>query len=278
MKILVLGKNSRLFRAFNEKLGSNYSFICFTRRPNASNEYGYDLSDTDIYELLKTSGVNTCINCLGHLSRNSDLDTASKHREILNIVFRFIDIMNKIDKSNWIELSSSTQYDFSSAVPVVKPRSLYSKYKCVGLQMLKLSENISLKEMVIFNVYGIPSLRIGIIDDIYRSLKEKTNLSLGPGTESLDFIHVEDVITAIHEVLLRSSKFRGNETFWIGSGLSITLKEMAYRIASYYGFEDLNQLKWSSLSISPSSNFSLAPSNIENFSWKPAVTLSLHEI
>lgn len=86
----------------------------------------------------------------------------------------------------------------------------------------------------IFSAYG-PGLRKQIFWDLHRKLVEKNEISLfGTGAEGRDYIHINDIISAL-ELVAESGE---SGIYNLGNGVPVTAAEIAWIYKNHYGLTE----------------------------------------
>jgi len=89
------------------------------------------------------------------------------------------------------------------------------------------------------NSYGSPVFKENncwwlVINDLCKTAIEKNEIRLkSDGSSQRDFIHGNDVVRAI-DSLVKSENIKGNNTFHIASGQTLTILELAHKVKSVY--------------------------------------------
>jgi UDP-glucose 4-epimerase len=140
--------------------------------------------------------------------------------------------------------SSASVYGQPKFLPMVEDMELYpitpycvSKLACEGLLKFFSRQDLSFIALRYFNVYGI-----GQRNDAYYTsviIRFAKNVALGSpplingkGDQSMDFVYVDDVVDA--NILALRSKV-SNEIFNVGTGVSTSVNDLAYKIIELSG-------------------------------------------
>ena len=114
-----------------------------------------------------------------------------------------------------------------------KPISKYGKNKLkITKNALEIFKKNSFPIIVIrlFQVYGSADNENKIIPYVISNFKKDKTLNLTKGDQTRDFCHVNDVINAIILVLRSKNKKIIGKIFNVGSGKSITIKNLVNKI------------------------------------------------
>jgi len=111
------------------------------------------------------------------------------------------------------------------------PVNLYASTKQAYEDILKYyisAYGINVTTLVLFDTYGPNDPRNKVINLFYKALKNGDTLSLSPGEQLIDIVHVDDVIAAfIIAAEQISNQIVGHISYGISSGLPITLKKLS---------------------------------------------------
>jgi len=152
-------------------------------------------------------------------------------------------LKNKI--KNIVAISSAAVYGESKKLPVsetspLQPMSPYGQSK---MQMEKILEEYAIKyrlniiNLRLFNVYGKnqSAAYAGVITKfIYNIKNNKPLVIFGDGSNTRDFISIEDAVYSIHKSIEHLENKRGN-AYNIASGESISIIDLAKLLLSISG-------------------------------------------
>jgi nucleoside-diphosphate-sugar epimerase len=148
---------------------------------------------------------------------------------------RVLDTIRKYQPAcRYIHISSAAVYGNPKQLPVredasLAPMSPYGWHKLISEQLCQEYSSIySLRIAIVrpFSVYG-PGLRKQLFWDLHTKIKAASNNSIelfGTGSESRDFIHVRDLVAAIH-LILEKGALRG-EVYNAAAGIETTIREV----------------------------------------------------
>jgi GDP-L-fucose synthase len=90
----------------------------------------------------------------------------------------------------------------------------------------------------------------------------------GTGKPKREFLHVDDLAKAI---IICMEKYNSNGPINIGSGIDLTISELAAKIATSVGFEGV--IKWDVSKVDGTPQKVLDVQKISNLGWKPSISL-----
>lgn len=252
MKLVVTGSAGFIGQNFVLKaLDEGYDVVGIDLKPKPS------IFECERYEHFQFSVTNQCklelafqdADACVHLAAQTSVAT-SKNRPIetldVNLIgtINVIDAMKKQRNGQIIFASSASIYGSTDILPISEnhnknPQSPYAISKLLGeIYANRIAQISDLNTVCLrfFNVYGMkPTNSLndsGVIGQFIQECKSRNVLSInGKGTQTRDFIHVDDVVDSI----MRSLKYKGSATFNIGSGVEISIKELAKMISNLAG-------------------------------------------
>jgi len=121
-----------------------------------------------------------------------------------------------------------------------KPISVYGKSKLMMENLIKeFSQTSNLDSMILrlFNIYGEGQSDVyaGVIKKFVSDAKENMPIIIyGKGDQTRDFIHVNDLIEFILKAVKKVDGSKA-EVFNIGTGITISIKELSKEIFSIFG-------------------------------------------
>lgn len=236
MKVLIIGSNgfigSNLLAYFKEKgfatvagcdvqVGEDPSYFCFHKE-----EKGFD-------SLFQKHVFDCCINCSGAASVPDSLKNPLQDFELNTLnVFKMLEAIRLHQPScKFLNLSSAAVYGNPKTLPVsemdeLAPVSPYGLHKMQAEQLCKSFFDywqIPTCSLRIFSAYG-PGLKKQLFWDLYqKSLKSDKVELFGTGSETRDFIFIEDIMQAI-KLVIQTLPFRG-ECINIANGHQSPIRE-----------------------------------------------------
>lgn len=210
LRITVIDNNSRVSPNFIKLNGVNY----ITK---------------DVKELHKIKNIN--VDVVIHLA--ATVSTEQCDKEVLSSLEN--NIISTVSVLEFCRKQKVKILIFSSTAAVyTKQKNNYgiSKYICEHLIKQSTTKSVILR---FFNVYGPGSHNSGIytpvIDKFIELKKQNKQLTIYyPGTQTRDFIHVQDICQLIYNVLKTNIKFK-SKTFDVCTGKSVKIKKIAKLIS-----------------------------------------------
>lgn len=158
------------------------------------------------------------------------------------------DLLERFSFDKIIYTSSCAIYGDQPTLPITEnslpnPPSVYGAQKLMSEKYVHFTRMHSKRVSVclrLFNVYGELQSKAGsypnVIASFLRSLNTKGYIEVtGDGTQSRDFVYVDDVINAL---LLASEISSGNFIFNVGTGVQTPILEVAKTLSSDIRFID----------------------------------------
>lgn len=193
------------------------------------------IPSTAFNTLLAESSPDVLINCAGCASVGLSITNPSlDYYANTVLVFELLEAVRLHAPScRFIMLSSAAVYGNPRILPINEcqkrePVSPYGFHKLQAEMLcLEYASIYGIRTAIarIFSAYG-PGLRRQVIWDIYRkSTIDSTIELMGTGDETRDFIHAEDVATAIR-ILAECAECRG-EAYNLASGQEVSIRQLA---------------------------------------------------
>lgn len=238
MKVLIVGINGFIGSHVAEGLSIVGHEVYGIDRTVGTGKYNTEVFDVlcdNISEALRRIRPDVIINCAGQANvPNSIAHPEADLMENTVIVHKILFAINQVGlvKTRFVQLSSAAVYGNPDCLPIsensgMKPLSPYALHKMMAEDIcLYFSKvyDIDVKILRLFSVYG-NGLRKQIFWDLYQKYRESGKLSLiGTGEESRDYIHINDLVSAIRIIVETDSK---NEIWNIASGCEVYIKEVA---------------------------------------------------
>lgn len=155
------------------------------------------------------------------------------------------------------------------------PSYLYAATKTAFHSILKYYQHIigfKVVNVIPYTVYGQVDTQPKIIDIIYGSFFSKNPMSMSGGHQTLDFIHILDVVffycLLVEQVQVIANQW---EDYHLGTGSGSTLREIAQLISKKLGLPE--NISWGKLPYrTRDTMYAVAPiaKIINHFNWKPA--------
>jgi UDP-glucose 4-epimerase len=202
---------------------------------NLKNYFQLQLPDAKLSEIVKHYEVEACIHCAGRASISESVSDPAP--DFYNGVPATFEILNAFrlhsPNGKFVFLSSAAVYGNPASLPIsetalVIPISPYGFHKLqCELLCKEFSQVYGLRtaNLRIFSAYG-PGLGRQVVWDIFQKAQTNPVLSLqGTGNESRDFVHAEDISSAIMTVV-KNGLFEG-EVYNVASGREVKIFELA---------------------------------------------------
>ncbi|WP_395052140.1 NAD-dependent epimerase/dehydratase family protein [Flavobacterium sp.] len=199
------------------------------------NYFQIEATNSDYHFLFENNQINVCINCSGAASVPLSLNFPLRDFNLNTVnVFKILEAIKMYQPTcKFINLSSAAVYGNPASLPIkensfLKPLSPYGIHK---LQSEEICQefydfyNIPTCSLRIFSAYG-NGLKKQLFWDLYQKFNTKSVIELfGTGKETRDFIHVNDIINAIH-LVINNSNFQA-EKINIANGKEYTIGEIS---------------------------------------------------
>ncbi len=156
-----------------------------------------------------------------------------------NILFgnHLLEAMVASDVKNFINTSTSWEhYENKDYSPV----NLYAATKRAFQDIMQFyveAKGIQAITLKLFDTYGADDPRPKLMNLLKRITETGEVLSMSPGEQEIDLVHIDDVVQAylIATQRLLDDKVRDHETYGVGSGEPISLKELVALIEEETG-------------------------------------------
>lgn len=200
----------------------------------AGNYYQVDATNADYKEIFKEQQFDVCINCSGaasvpdsfkHPFRDFSLNTSN--------VMKLLEAIKELQSDcRFINLSSAAVYGNPLKLPVAEgdalsPLSPYGWHKKYAEDIIKEYAtffNLKTCSLRLFSVYG-PGLCKQLFWDLHTKIMHADHIELwGTGSESRDFIYVEDLIDAI-QCTIEKAQFNG-ECINVSGGIETSIRNV----------------------------------------------------
>ena len=204
--------------------------------------YKVDINDKNAIEhIFNHKRIVSCI----HLSAKISVsDSISNPEQTMNINVRgtqnILEICSERNVENFVFASSAAVYGDCKTLPVsedssLKPLSPYGASKAAAERLVSSYNNLKIRNAIslrFFNVYGIGQTieYAGVITKFAERLRRNLPpIIYGDGTQTRDFIAVDDVVNAIVLVIGAEGKIRNDiqKVFNVGTGKPTMIIELA---------------------------------------------------
>jgi len=217
-----------------------------------------------------------CVHLAWNPTPGNDLDG---HGNIASLTasIALLDVLAKIGCRRVAIAGTCTEYDtdlgYLSEDSPTKPRTLYAATKLALHLVTQRYAQLGRFESIwlrFFYLYGAYEERRRLVPSVILSLLRGEPPRLTGGDQVKDYLHVEDVVSAVWAVA--TSNLTGVVN--VGSGRPVAVREVATRIAEHVGRPDL--LRFGSLPYARHDPMFVCSNNarlISHTTWKPRVDL-----
>jgi len=243
-KILVTGASGFIgSRIYNKFINEGYEVCGWSRDKNTDYVQVNLLNKQVIRSALLSFRPDIVIHCAGSADvgksvQNPDKDYEGNVTVTHNLLFGLHEV--NLDNVKVVFMSSAGVYGNPMSLPITEnmplnPLSPYAVHKVMCEELCKyfiLNYNMDIKIARIFSAYG-KGLKKQIFWDMYNKAKLTGRLDMfGTGSESRDYIHVEDVIQSIFLLATTESK---ENIFNVANGEELTIWQVTQWFAEYVG-------------------------------------------
>ena len=230
----------------------------------------------DLKGALRNFKPDVCIHLASFLTAADDFETLHK---LLNANIQFtcnvLDAVKSSGLKTFINTGSFAEYYKGDGK--LDPAYLYTATKTASRIFVDYySKMYKFKYLTIapYTIYGGVDSQKKIIDIIYESLNSEIPVDLTPGSQILDFIHLEDVTDFYVNILDYLDDIYNGISFQLGTGVGHTLRDLT-RIIEHLTCKKTN-INWGGKQYRPR-DVMYAVANISKqfhlFGWKPKISL-----
>lgn len=233
MRIVVIGSNGFVGSACARILGQQHEITGADIAQSDRSNYFHIRDSNSFDELFAKTQFDCCINASGSANVGFSFQNPDKDYElnVSNVRLMLEAIEEHQSNCKFINFSSAAVYGNPDSLPIgesarLSPLSPYGKHKLLSEQLLKeFAEQVPSVSLRVFSAYG-PKLHKQLFWDIYQKfLKSESVVLFGTGTESRDFIYIDDLVAAINCVIEKGT-FDG-DAINVSSGVESTILEAA---------------------------------------------------
>lgn len=247
MNIIVTGATGYVGKALLSSLSKckGYKLYAICRKKNDfSNGIEIIIDDEDFETNVINANPQLVIHLASFLTPNSTTEDIIKLIDS-NILFgtKLLSALSKTKLQYFINVGSFSEYHYNDTT--LNPTYLYSATKTAFRSIVKYySETFKFKciNVVPFTIYGGEVKNKKVLDILFDSLNEEHSIQMSDGHQSLDFIHINDVVDFFRILIPRTKDLPNEAVFHLGTGLSYTLRQIADMIRMITN-RDLN-IKW----------------------------------
>ena len=241
-RVFVTGASGFLGKNIIHYLQSDYEIVAYSRNPNNANGCTWIQGDILDKEKLINSMIGSSI--VIHLAAITPYNeiNANPFATFQNYIYGTLNVLEAIWKTKVNTLiypSSGKVYGIPNKLPYEEaeypcPSNLMGKIKLEVENLIKLYSEMMNNDhraivFRIFNAYGREQSEKFLIPKIINHLK-KTEINLGRTDVKRDYIHIEDIVSAIKVAIEKSPT--GYSVYNLGSGVPVSVKEIIDRICT----------------------------------------------
>ena len=237
----------------------------------------FDLNDADTSTLnLDDRNFELCI----HLAWYAEPGLYLHSTENVQSLSATLNLASRLAQSGcqkFLGIGSSFEYDsgggYLSESSALNPRSLYAACKTaasIGLEKIADDTDMQVAWVRLFNQYGPFENERRLVPDVLLSLMRGEKTRTTEGNQFRDFLHVEDVASAICAVAF--SELSGSVN--VGSGQPIRVRDIVEKLGEVTGREDL--IDFGAIPYRESDPMFLCANNqllVNNTQWEPQYDL-----
>jgi len=190
---------------------------------------GYEPIEGDILGIETLDGYD----CVVHLAALADVDESRK----IPLEYFYNNVIGTFCILDAAKNSGVKRVVFASSSSVYVPTNPYAATKVEGEKLCKQfvdEEGLEVMILRFFNVYGTGCK--GVISNFLHAKKNNIKARItGNGEQRRDFIHVDDVCSAITASMKHG---KAGQPYDIGTGVSTSVLELANLMDVEYGFVD----------------------------------------
>lgn len=237
MKILIIGSKgfigSHCVTYFKSK-----GFTIYQADVNDSTEkkyYKIERHNSDFSLAFKEQQFDVCINASGSAHVGFSFENPSKDFElnVVNVQKILVAIRDYNSSCKFINFSSAAVYGNPQSLPITeksicKPLSPYGFHKLQSELLLTEYHKffgLNTCSLRVFSAYG-PGLKKQLFWDLYQKSLKKGLVSLfGTGSETRDFIYIDDLLLTI-DLVIQKSAFQG-VIYNVANNIEISIEKAA---------------------------------------------------
>ena len=236
MKVIITGAKGFIGRAMTDYMKQKGHEVIGWDITGAANVRTVDMTDFGIIcNALKEDAPELIVHCAGAANVSESVRNPDKDFDLnVNITHNLLFALkhNEMNDVRVVYLSSAAVYGNPAVLPIKesdkgKPISPYALHKTMCEDMCTYfmdNHGFDIKIVRIFSAYGA-GLKKQIFWDMYCKYKDTGKLEMfGDGTESRDFINIEDLKQALF--LIATSEY-DERVINVANGREITIREIA---------------------------------------------------
>lgn len=236
MTIIILGGTGFLGQQLLKKLNQehlSYKLLIHEKIMDDDSCFFGDITDENFLENYISDG-DVIVNLIGQENKHMFEQNIKGSYNLLNSAIKKKNI--KIIFSSSILVYGESVKQMSDEIDLPKPTSDYGIIKLLSENIYDVySRSFGLDVTILrfSNIYG-PQKESGIITKCIRAIKKQNTITLNQnGTQTRDFIHVDDAVEAILSVIKHQPS--GFEIFNISSSIGIQINQIVNLVEKYAG-------------------------------------------
>jgi nucleoside-diphosphate-sugar epimerase len=290
MRILITGGTGYVSRNLVKKIRAYHELAILSRDSSLSiindndfyagvKVYSYEMESLgeDVIETISLYDPDIVIHSAGYFSSSETIDDIKQLIEA-NIYFGsvILEVLSKRKSKRFINLSSSAQH-----FELEENKTAYSIYAVTKdsfeqiLQYYQDRDNMHVINLTLQHVYGGDENK-RIVFKIIHSIHKGKELHLTDGQQVFDFVHIDDVVTAIEFAIVELSNILQNKGFFlsygVGTKVSTSLRSLVDVIRKYKEIPE-NILKWNKVEYRKFEFFKLWSNYTYISGWYPKINL-----
>ena len=216
MKILLVGASGFLGKNIYQQLNQKYTFGILVKSKKksfgSSPQYLYD----NLHE-LKSKKIEIIINCAVNYGRGKVSDLIESN---ILLPTKLLDMFEKTIKLYVTFDSFYTKFEKN-------PLLNYSNSKIQIREWYKCFSHLKILNLKLEHVYGKFDSKNKFIPWLIDSMSKNKKIKLSKCTQKRDFIHVDEIIKLLDEIIRKRDKFTtGVTSIEVGTGKSIEIKKI----------------------------------------------------
>lgn len=222
VKALSQHKNSQVYALYRNRIKATEMFL--------PNEYGnVTLLKSDDWESIKRCSPDFVIHLAALNSSQDEFDIIDSLIDS-NITYG-VKLLNVLSQTSSLKLflNIGSFAEYRKGPDTRNYAYLYAASKAAFEPFLEYysdKNNFKYITAVLYSVYGGDMTVKRIIDYIIESQNSKKPIGMSPGYQTLDFVHVNDIVSFLVLCIDNYSKLINGSTFHVGTGKSITIREL----------------------------------------------------
>lgn len=237
MKILIIGSEGFIGSHCADYFASkgNEIWRADVSEVSGVNCYKIERQNSDFSPVFKAQQFDVCINASGSAHVGFSFENPSKDFElnVINVQKILVAIRDYNPNCKFINFSSAAVYGNPKTLPITenmscKPLSPYGFHKLQSeLLLTEYHKFFDIKtcSLRVFSAYG-PRLKKQLFWDLYQKTLLSDTISLfGSGTETRDFIYIDDLVQIV-DLVIQNSSFEG-AIYNVANGIETKIADAA---------------------------------------------------